>query len=77
MLRQNKPREVDVMPRPGAEAGFGEKERMRNQINAQVEEFLRQGGKIQTCDQSHQYRTGNSVGETWQGPDEMLTVIED
>ncbi len=65
------------MPRAGAEVGFGEKERMRNQINAQVEEFLRRGGHIQTCDQSHEHKTGKSVGEIWHGPDELLSVIED
>jgi len=65
------------MRRLGTEPGFGEKDRMRNQINAQIEEFLRRGGQITTCDSTAQVKDGKSFGEVWHGPVEFISVIED
>jgi hypothetical protein len=77
MLRENESQGAYVMRKSGADAGFGEKERMRSQINAQIEEFLRRGGQITTCDQTPTQKNGKSVGEIWHSPDELLSILED
>ena len=54
-----------------------EKERIRNRISAQVDEFLRQGGQIETCSQTRVSSNSKSVGGVWHSPDELLSMVED
>jgi len=48
-----------------------EKERIRLQINAQVEEFLRRGGAIEVVTRSARPATAENAGSKWDDEEEF------
>lgn len=54
-----------------------EKERIRTQISAQVDEFLRNGGQIENCSRKQIATNNKSVGGVWHSPNEILSMVED
>ncbi len=51
-----------------------EKERMRAEIDSQVEEFLRRGGKIEVLNNDH--AGSAAVGSVWHQQDEMPNLVQ-
>ena len=51
-----------------------EKHRMRAEIDRQVEEFLRRGGKIDVVEDEHRTRT-SSVGSVWHTQDDASNLF--
>ena len=47
-----------------------EKNRIRSEIDAQVEEFLKAGGKIDVVN-ANQRNPKTSIGSVWHGPDDI------
>ena len=58
------------MNRSNEKLNTAEKERIRSEIDAQIEAFLRAGGKI---DVLHTHRSGKQEmrGSVWHGPDDI------
>ena len=52
-------------------ASIAEKEKIRMQINAQVNEFIRSGGRIRVVDNNGETRRG-MAGNAWREQDELL-----
>ncbi len=50
-----------------------EKERMRAEIDSQVEEFLRRGGKIDVL--TSERAGGSDIGSVWHQQDDMSNIV--
>ncbi len=61
------------MSKPKTYASEYEKQRMRAEIDSQVEEFLRRGGKIDVLNSG--LTGGDSVGSVWHQQDEMSNLV--
>lgn len=62
------------MPQLKSQPGAHEKERMRAEIDSQVEEFLQRGGKIDVLSGPNQQKASN-VGSVWHQQDDMSTFV--
>lgn len=51
------------------------KERARDQIRSQVEDFLRRGGKIRVLDKHHNGTDTPARASSWQGSEELLDLL--
>ena len=58
------------MNRNSSNTSESEKNRIRSEIDAQVEEFLKSGGKIEVVN-TNQRSAITSIGSVWHGPDEI------
>ena len=63
------------MTRSGAIREQKEKDRVRDEIRAQVEEFLRKGGQINVFNSDIAADQAN-IGSVWHGQDELPGVID-
>jgi SutA RNAP-binding domain len=57
------------MKRNGDKTSTAEKNRIRNEIEAQVQEYLQQGGKIHVV--GARQAGSRAIGPVWHGQDEM------
>lgn len=74
ILHANQQWGTSTMAKLKSPASEHEKERMRAEIDTQVEEFLRRGGKIDVLNNDH---TGNAaVGSVWHQQDEMSNLVQ-
>ena len=53
-----------------------EKERIRNEINEQVDDFLRSGGQINVLTNNSKSSRFSSVGSVWSDPDDFAQIPE-
>ncbi len=53
-----------------------EKERIRDEINEQVDNFLRSGGQISVLTNNSKAPRFSSVGSVWSDPDDFVQVPE-
>lgn len=53
-----------------------EKERMRDEINEQVDDFLRSGGQINVLTNNSKAARFSSVGSVWSDPDDFVHAPE-
>ncbi|MEM0954625.1 MAG: hypothetical protein AAGI24_10845 [Pseudomonadota bacterium] len=58
------------MPRSKTAVSDNEKQRMRAEIDDQVAEFLRRGGKINVLT-NESSQTANQLGSVWHAPDDV------
>ena len=62
------------MPNVKSQMSAHEKERMRAEIDSQVEEFLKRGGKIDVLTHSEQVSVTN-IGSVWHQQDDMSNLV--
>lgn len=63
------------MARSNQEMNTGEKQRMRDQIRQQVEEFLHRGGRIDVMDRGAN-RQAKQRGPVWHGQDDFQQLLD-
>lgn len=59
-----------------APSSIFEKDRIRHEINSQVEDFLRAGGQINVLTDTNRTTRMRSVGSAWSDPDDFVHVPE-
>ncbi|TXS92802.1 hypothetical protein FV139_12585 [Parahaliea maris] len=64
------------MARNNPEVNPGEKQRMRDQIRQQVEEFLHKGGRIDVMDRTPPRRQAGERGSVWHGQDDFQQLLD-
>lgn len=58
------------MERTGDTANTTEKNRIRDEIDRQIREYLQRGGKIEVLS-GKQAKAGNAIGSVWHGSEDM------
>lgn len=64
------------MARNNSDVNPGEKQRMRDQIRQQVEEFLHRGGRIDVMDRNPPRRQDCGRGSVWHGHDDYQQLLD-
>jgi predicted NUDIX family NTP pyrophosphohydrolase len=74
ILLANKEWGAGTMAKLKSPASEHEKERMRAEIDSQIEEFLRRGGKIDILNSD--VAGGSSVGSVWHQQEDMTNLVQ-
>jgi len=53
-----------------------EKERLRDEINEQIEEFLHSGGQINVLTDTSKCTRFSSIGSTWNDPENFIEIAD-
>ena len=65
---------MSTMTKLKSPASEHEKERIRAEIDTQVEEFLRRGGKIDVLNSD--VASGSNIGSVWHQQDDMSNLVQ-